>query len=133
MAGISVGVWLMFGGGFIGSSEVSSNGDFICKSQPMGTSSSGCTGGSWTTWDLDTHTQIYRGFIQRTKTTRNWYSNTGGPGHDYGENPYPCGEKGIRTVTNVVSSEPCTMTRVDPGPPAPAATTENIPAVCENC
>ncbi len=130
MAGTSVGVWLMLGGGFIGSSEVSSNGDFICRTQNLGTSTSKCTGGSWTAWDLENHIQIYQGFIYTTRTTKNWYSNTSGPGHFW--RTYSCGSRGIKTESTA-TAVPCTMTRVDPGAPVIKTSTENISATCENC
>lgn len=131
--GVAVGVLFMVGGSFFGAPlEVSSNSDKVCKSQNLGTSTSGCTGGSWTTWDLDTHTQIYQGFVYTTHSVREWYKNNGaGDGHPNSDQ-YTCGSQGIKDVSTTTST-PCTMTRVDPGAPNVEVNTVNVPATCENC
>lgn len=122
IAGVSVGVWMMLGGGLMGNSDVYSNSDTVCKVENLGaTSVSGCTGGSWSTWDLAAHTQIYNGFIYTTHTTRTWYSR-----------PHKtCGY--LKSDKNTYSVEACTMTKTDDGAPIAGATTENVPATCENC
>jgi hypothetical protein len=120
LAGASVGVWSMFGGGFMGNVEVSSNSDWVCKTKKAGTEISACTGGAWTTWDLETHTQIYEGFMQKVEITEKWYQLPHGN----------CGYRKERSE-EVIWSKACTMKRTDPGAPEVEAATENIPAVLE--
>ncbi len=121
ISGVSMGAWLVVSGEFFGNKIVYSNSDTVCKVENF-TTQSECTGGSWSTWDLTSHTQTYNGFIYTTEMQKIWYKLP----HN------ACGYK-KRNVELGVTSEPCTMIRTDNGEPDTGVSTENVPATCENC